>query len=75
MRIDLPTLVATHHAVTQLEQLGDEIAELAANLAGASVSTWARPGNESGLLMPSRHSLGWPRRSPAGSSPTPRSGH
>ena len=36
MRIDLPTLVATHHAVTQLEQLGDEIAELAANLDAAT---------------------------------------
>jgi hypothetical protein len=32
----LPTLVATHHAVTQLEQLGDEIAELAANLDAAT---------------------------------------
>ena len=36
MRVDSPTLVATHHAVAQLEQLGDEIAELAANLDAAT---------------------------------------
>ena len=36
MRVDSPTLVATHHAVARLEQLGDEIAELAANLDAAT---------------------------------------
>jgi hypothetical protein len=36
MQIDSPTLVATHHAVAELDRLGDEIAELCAHLDAAT---------------------------------------
>jgi len=36
MQIDSPTLVATHHAVAELDRLGDEIAELSAHLDAAT---------------------------------------